>query len=115
MNMSGSEALQQPDFTSIDTERLHLRTLQMADAEALYPMLADPNVMKWTSSGYPVQDLAQAESWLRPRALGPGVFNFTVQLRMEGVSLATQRTVIGIVGSIHPPEIGYIIHPGINN
>lgn len=49
----------------------------------------------------PAQNIDQAERWLSARALGPDVFNFVLKDH--------DSTVVGICGSFHWPEIGYLI------
>lgn len=48
---------------TIATPRLLLRQLQLSDAETLHPMLADPDTMKWWSSG-PHQTVEETRAYL---------------------------------------------------
>ncbi len=44
-------------------------------------------------------------------ALGKDVFNFAIELRDYQSSDTVQRPIIGVVGSFHLPEAGYMIDP----
>ena len=75
------------------------------------PLITRDDVMRWTSQG-PVSNIDQARKWLSVRALGKDVFNFVVELKYDGEN-SLCGPVIGMAGSFHPPEIGYMIHPGM--
>lgn len=110
-----SATLEPPPYTTFDTERLHMRTLQVSDAQAILPIISDAGVMKWTSLGRPITDISQAERWLKDRALGQDVFNFAIHLRPElsaAEGHAEPERLIGIIGSFHWPSVGYLINPG---
>lgn len=113
-----SATLEPPPYTTFDTERLHMRTLLVSDAQAILPIISDAGVMKWTSLGRPITDIGQAERWLKDRALGQDVFNFAVHIRGPKPSTADGRgheepkQLIGIIGSFHWPSVGYLINPG---
>jgi len=100
--------LDAPRNRVIETERLRLRTLRLSDAEALVDILRREEVMRWTPQD-PVTDIDQAIRWTSARALGPGVFNFLVELKAG----FTPSQVVGALGSYHPPAVGYLFHPGI--
>lgn len=66
----------------------------------------------------PVQDISQAERWIKDRALGQDVFNFVIELRHrpstageDGVKEGGETPIIGVAGTFHIPKIGYLIHP----
>lgn len=61
------------------------------------------------SSGIVANDRDVARRWLSARALGKDVFNFIIEAK--GAS-PEQGPVVGIMGSYHWPEVGYLIHPG---
>ncbi|KAK5124367.1 hypothetical protein LTR85_001584 [Meristemomyces frigidus] len=110
----GNATLEPPPYTTIDTERLHLRTLQVSDAKAILSIVSSEGVMKWTSLGRPITNIEQAERWLKDRALGQDVFNFALELRPEPSSpgyAAKPKQVIGIIGSFHWPSVGYLVDP----
>lgn len=48
MAQEGMSLLEAPETRVIQTDRLHLSTLQMSDLEAIMPMITDDNVMRWT-------------------------------------------------------------------
>ena len=106
--MAEEQLLEQPPVVTIESERLQLKTITMADLEAIMPFITDMDVMKWTSQG-PVANLEQGERWLSARALGPDVFNFAIREKTEeGVG----TEIVGIMGSFHIPKIGYLIRAG---
>ncbi|KAK0258001.1 hypothetical protein LTR91_012998 [Friedmanniomyces endolithicus] len=110
----GNAELEAPPLKVIETERLCLRTLQLTDAEAFLPIISRPEVMQWTYQD-PITDLEQAERWLSARALGPGVFNFAIELRDRSKTSTTTPDIIGVCGSYHWPQkvmIGVIDHFG---
>ncbi|KAK4548869.1 hypothetical protein LTR36_008642 [Oleoguttula mirabilis] len=110
----GDGTLEPPPYATIDTDRLHLRTLLVSDAEAIMSILSSEGVMKWTSSGRPLTTADQAKRWLKDRALGQDVFNFAVYLRPEPSTtqeLNEPQHLIGIAGSFHWPSVGYLVHP----
>ena len=49
-DVEGNAALVEPEYHVILTDRLRLRTLRPSDAEAMLPILAREDVMKWTVS-----------------------------------------------------------------
>jgi len=108
----GNAELEAPPLIVIETERLCLRTLQLTDAEAFLPIISRPEVMQWTYQD-PITDLEQAERWLSARALGPDVFNFAIELRDRSKTSTTIPDIIGVCGSYHWPEVGYLLRPGI--
>lgn len=82
----------------------------MADAAALLPIVTNETTMKYTS-GLVANDLEVVKRWLSARALGNDVLNFIVTLKDDGPPEEGQ--VVGIMGSYHFPEIGYLMHPGM--
>lgn len=94
----------------VETERLRLRTVRVADAAAILPIITDERTMKYTS-GLVADDVDVAERWLSARALGKDVLNFVITLKDDGGSAGEQ--IVGIMGSHHWPEIGYLMHPGM--
>lgn len=63
------------------------------------------------SSIGPVQTEAQGRQWLRTRALGGASFNFSVRERDFKSPSGVRPRVIGLFGSYHWPECGYLLHP----
>lgn len=112
--MTDSDFLAVPPMRTIDTPRLRLRTVRVSDTAAIMPMITDKTTMKYTS-GVVSSNLEKAEKWLSARALGDGVFNFVLTLRKSDVvkgQSGKEEEVVGIMGSYHPPEIGYLMNPG---
>lgn len=114
--MTDPALLSLPPTKTIETPRLRLRTVRVSDAVAILPMITDKTTMKYTS-GVVANDLDKAEKWLSARALGDGVFNFVITLRNEASEenesmIDEEEKIVGIMGSYHWPEIGYLMHPG---
>lgn len=40
------------------------------------------------------------------------MFNFAIELKDRKAQSPDAIRLIGLAGSFHPPEIGYMIHPG---
>jgi len=108
--MTDPDFLQEPPMLVVETERLRLRTVRMTDAAALIPIVTDETTMKYTS-GLVANDLEVVKRWLSARALGSDVLNFVVTLKDDGPPEEGQ--VVGIMGSYHFPEIGYLMNPGM--
>lgn len=91
---------------TLTTERLMLRQLREEDAEALFPVLSDPEVMLWWSSG-PHRSLAETEEYARGNAAeGQGFICWAITAG-DDVALGW---VILIDGKPAVKEIGYILH-----
>ncbi|MDQ3930907.1 MAG: GNAT family N-acetyltransferase [Chloroflexota bacterium] len=97
------------DPEPIETERLRLRIFRPDDVDRVAPYFADPEVMKWMSTGQPVPrervELAISRFIERFRENGFGLF--AVELKESG-------TVIGHCGIIYldntpEVEIGYLL------
>ncbi|KAK4613658.1 hypothetical protein CLAFUW4_09125 [Fulvia fulva] len=108
MAEEGTTLLEQPPIHTIDTERLHLKTITMDDLDNIMDIITDVSIKQWTSQG-PVANRQQGERWLSARALGPGVINFAIRERLDD---QVKGKIIGIIGSFHPPACGYMIHSG---
>lgn len=112
--MTDPDFLQVPPMRVVDTDRLRLRTVRVADAAAILPIITDATTMKYTS-GLVADDVDVAQRWLSARALGKDVLNFVITLKDDDGSAAGEgeEQVVGIMGSYHWPEIGYLMHPGM--
>jgi RimJ/RimL family protein N-acetyltransferase len=108
--MTDPDFLQVPPMRILETERLRLRTVRMSDAAALLPIVTDETTMKYTS-GLIANDMEAVERWLSARALGKDILNFVITLKDDGP--AEGGEVVGIMGSYHWPEIGYLMNPGM--
>lgn len=112
--MTDPDFLQVPPMRVVETDRLRLRTVRVADAAAILPIITDATTMKYTS-GLVANDLDVAQRWLSARVLGKDVLNFVITLKDDGGSAAGEgeEQIVGIMGSYHWPEIGYLMHPGM--
>ena len=108
--MTDPDFLQVPPMRVVETERLRLRTVRVADAAAILPIITDATTMKYTS-GLVANDVDVARRWLSARALGKDVLNFVIKLKDDDAGEGEQ--IVGIMGSYHWPEIGYLMHPGM--
>lgn len=118
--MTDPDFLAIPPMLILTTPRLRLRTVRVSDAAAIMPMITDAETMKFTS-GVVANDLEAAERWLKARALGKDVLNFVITLKEGGCKYGEggeevvggqDEVIVGIMGSYHWPEIGYLMHPG---
>jgi hypothetical protein len=120
-----------PDFLSLPPEhtiltpRLRLRTARLSDAEACKSFICDYETMKYSTTGAVAKnDLGAVENWMKARVLGSEVFQFVVTLRgghdddgdegrkEEARGKTKEEVVIGMLGSHHAPEVGYLLDPG---
>ncbi len=91
---------------TLTTARLVLRQLQLDDAVALFPVLSDPVVMTWWSSG-PHQSLAETEDYVANNAIeGRDYQCWAITLVGNDDALGW---VILIDGKPDVKEIGYIL------
>ena len=66
--------------------------------------------MKYSTTGAVAKnDLGAVENWLRARVLGEEVFQFLVTLRKDEEE---EEVVVGMMGSHHWGEVGYLFDPG---
>lgn len=93
----------------LTTPRLILRPRRDADAEALYPVLSDPDVMRWWSRA-PLESLEETRVYLSRDAAG--------EWRAWFITLAGDDRAIGWVSTGEKrqggvAEIGYILSPAV--
>jgi len=120
--MTDPDFLQVPPMRVLETARLRLRTVRVADAAAVLPIITDETTMLYTS-GVVADDVEVAERWLSARVLGKDVLNFVITLKhvddVDGGSAdgvgggGGKEQIVGMMGSYHWPEIGYLMHPGM--
>ena len=92
---------------TLTTARLVLRQLREADAAALHPLLSDPDVMIWWSSG-PHQSFAETEDYVKSNAAeGQGYQCWAITATGDDLALGW---VILIDGKPDVKEIGYILY-----
>ena len=92
---------------SFTTPRLLLRPYLPSDADDLFLLRSQPEVMKWTSSRIPDSDICVTLEWMAP-ALPPNnasTFRFVIEEK------ANPGIVIGALGGrfAEPPECGYML------
>jgi ribosomal-protein-alanine N-acetyltransferase len=91
---------------TLTTPRLVLRQIRPDDAPALFPVLSDPEVMQWWSSG-PHRSLTETADYVASNAAeGEGYACWAITLR-DDVAIGW---VILIDGKPAVKEIGYILH-----
>lgn len=91
---------------TLTTARLVLRQIREDDAEALFPVLSDPEVMTWWSSG-PHVSLAETEAYVASNAAeGQGFLCWAITMEDD----AALGWVILVDGKPAVKEIGYILH-----
>jgi RimJ/RimL family protein N-acetyltransferase len=93
-------------LASFTTERLLVRPYLPSDAEDMFILRSQPEVMKWTSSKVPDADIAKTREWIAS-ALPPikgDTFRFAIEERSQ------PGRVIGVIGIFFadPPECGYM-------
>jgi RimJ/RimL family protein N-acetyltransferase len=88
----------------LTTARLTLRPLAMADAPALHPWMADPEVMRFWST-LPHKELAETEAWVR----------ISVEAQAEGTAhdfaVLLAGKVVGRMAFWQGGEIGFFFDP----
>ncbi|MEO8242877.1 MAG: GNAT family N-acetyltransferase [bacterium] len=87
----------------IETARLTLRRVTMADLDAFHDILRRPEVMTyWSTPPHP--DRATTETWLTTTVARDPATTVEFAVVLDG-------RVIGKVGGGALPEVGYIFHP----
>jgi [ribosomal protein S5]-alanine N-acetyltransferase len=106
------------DQLTLDTSRLHLRPLVRADADALFQMHADPEVMRYWSTP-PWAGIEQADGMIEAdREALPAGRHLRLALTLRGEAVATSASLIGTCSlfSFHEAsrraEIGYALVRG---
>ena len=89
------------------TERLLIRPYLPSDAEDMFTLRSQPEVMKWTSSKIPDADIDMTREWMAPAIppLNGDTFRFAIEEH------SNPGRLIGIIGSrfSEPPECGYML------
>lgn len=89
---------------TLTTPRLTLRPLTMADAPALHPWMADPEVMRFWST-LPHKELAETDAWVR----------ISVEAQGEGTAhdfaVLSNGKVVGRMAFWQGAEIGFFFDP----
>lgn len=88
----------------LESERLVLRAMRLDDADALFPVLSDVDLMTWWSSGAH-QTVDETRAYLAPATTG--------EWRSWAITLAGQDVALGWVNAhlrrANVSEIGYIL------
>ncbi|ORY00600.1 GNAT domain-domain-containing protein [Clohesyomyces aquaticus] len=103
-----------PSITA-KTERLLLRPLRMDDAADIVLMRENPEVMLHTPT-LPSSDLSSCQAWIQGCHDAPNNWNFAIELlptfsfSYPSEALSNQPRVIGMMGAVRAPEIGYMLN-----
>ncbi|KAF2268540.1 acyl-CoA N-acyltransferase [Lojkania enalia] len=98
-----------PKYTTT-TERLLLRPMAMADAADILLMRSNPEVMLHTPLK-PSDDMEQTKAWMQGCFDRDNNWNFSVELLSSAAErYPTEPRVIGLVGAVRSPEVGYIFN-----
>ncbi|KAF2445669.1 acyl-CoA N-acyltransferase [Karstenula rhodostoma CBS 690.94] len=92
------------------TERLLIRPLTIEDAEDIVLMRSHPETMKHTPL-LPSHDVEKSKAWIQGCFDRENCWNFVVELlpSAPGTSTTWPR-VIGMIGAVRAPEIGYMLN-----
>lgn len=95
-------------FPDLMTERLLLRPLRLEDADALHPVFADEDLMRWWSSG-PHKSVAETREYVTQNCEGERWQTWAITTIQEDVALGW---VVFIHSEDRPNvrEIGYILN-----
>lgn len=96
------------DLPVLTSERLVLRRIRLSDAEALFEVLSDADLMTWWSSG-PHRTVEETRAYLKPAAAG--------EWRSWAITRAGEDIALGWVNAhlrrANVSEIGYILHRSV--
>ncbi|KAF2197979.1 acyl-CoA N-acyltransferase [Delitschia confertaspora ATCC 74209] len=95
---------------TLATERLLIRPLTLEDAPDIAELRADPEVMKHTSL-LPTDDIRESDKWIKGCHDRPECWIFVIELlwEPENGTLRCCPPVIGTIGAVRAPEIGYML------
>ncbi|KAL1595027.1 hypothetical protein SLS60_009712 [Paraconiothyrium brasiliense] len=93
------------------TERLLIRPLMMEDAEDIVLMRSHPEVMKHTPL-LPSDDIEKSKAWIQGCFDREDCWNFVIELLPSAPDASTHTSprVIGMIGAVRAPEIGYMLN-----
>ncbi|KAK8183225.1 GNAT domain-containing protein [Phyllosticta capitalensis] len=104
------------EHTEVRTTRLRLRGLCVEDAEDVHLIRSRPEAMLYSHNG-PEASIEHTQGWIRGCLSRPNVYNFAIELLSpedyvdKTDDKASRHKVIGLVGAVGAPEIGYMFHP----
>lgn len=94
----------------IRTRRLLMRPLRLEDAPDVFLMRSSTAVMTFTPS-IPETDVEQSREWIAKCLERPNCWNFSMELLPRNIDDTLHKPrVIGVIGAIRTPEVGYMIH-----
>ena len=96
------------ESSTIKTRRLILRPMTKDDGEAAYILRSNPKILYWRSP----DTRAQSDQWLHDRLADPMTLNYCVALT-PALEHTCDHPVIGMVGGVRLPEIGYMYDPSV--
>ena len=105
--------------TIILTPRLLLRPLSYKYMPGIFTYRANGAILHWKE---PDKSMAQSRQWVTARLRSPKCWNFVVHHRPSSLSLTSdllnpseedRNAIIGLVGVLTAPEIGYSFHPSV--
>ncbi|KAK4501113.1 hypothetical protein PRZ48_006919 [Zasmidium cellare] len=98
----------------IRSERLLLRPVTEDDLEAFHKLQSNYEVTKWTKQG-PSKSLQHSEQMLDDLLVLVNMmasYNHTAQpVIIHAITLPPSKTLIGLIGTFRPREIGFSLHP----
>ncbi|KAF2802126.1 acyl-CoA N-acyltransferase [Mytilinidion resinicola] len=102
---------------SARTKRLLIRPLRLDDANDVFLMRSNPEVMEFTSA-LPSTDIQKSRDWVSDCITRSNCHNFSMEL-LPSASTTTSSPeenampaprVIGVIGAMRTPEVGYMIN-----
>ena len=93
----------------LETERLRLREMEADDYDALYAVLADPDIMQHYPYAF---DEARVRGWIERNRERYRIFGFglwAVCLKQTGEMIGDCGLTMQLIGGVIKPEIGYHI------
>lgn len=94
------------DTPSLTTDRLRLRGLTIDDADALFPVLSDAELMTWWSSA-PHKNVAETRAYFAPRLDRAGWRCWAITLRDDDTAIGWVAAGEKRQGGV--TEIGYLL------
>jgi len=94
-------------FPFLQTDRLLLRPIRLGDAEALYPVLSNEELMTWWSSA-PHKSLAETQEYISANCKEPHSPTWAITLNDDDKA---QGWVVLLPRRDGLREIGYILNP----
>ncbi len=95
-----------PKADTVRTERLLLRPLRPDDAEALFALIANWNVVRWLSSPPWPYTIEDARSFIAAQ-LGPPLGNTTLAITLDGAPIGCIDVTVNKPHKRSRPDLGY--------